>query len=92
MSNHIIGLWRSVGTSVVDVVSDVEIAKCTKYYSKRLENARLIAAAPDLLNALSRVLPFVDCCSVITPEDFREYEAALADAEAAIAKATGGEK
>ena len=46
----------------------------------------------ELLNVLARILPFVDCCVVITPEDFREYESALADAEAAIAKASGGEE
>ena len=52
-------------------------------------NARLIAAAPDLLGALSKIEA---ACAVI-PESLEGYleplSDALADARAAIAKATG---
>ncbi len=54
-----------------------------------IEDARLIAAAPDLLAALQRILPFVDCIAAITREDINEYEQAYKDAIAAIAKAEG---
>ena len=47
-------------------------------------NARLIAAAPDLLEALRAVLRQFDCVCEQTPEDNRVYDQALA----AIAKAT----
>lgn len=57
-----------------------------------LANARLIAAAPDLLAALQRILPFVDCIAAITREDINEYEQAYKDAIAAIDKATGETK
>ncbi len=47
-------------------------------YNERTANACLIAAAPDLLETLQRVLSFI-CC-----------EDRHAQAKAAIAKATGG--
>ena len=58
-----------------------------------LANARLIAAAPDLLAALSRVLPMVRACKY---EDFSTLDgqedtrtAALKNAVAVIRKALG---
>ncbi len=54
-------------------------------------NARLIAAAPDLLEALKRVMPFIDCIAAVTREEIIEYEAAMKMADAAIKKATGQE-
>lgn len=48
----------------------------------------LAAAAPDLLEALKRVMPFIDCISAVTREDIIEYEAAIKIADAAIEKAT----
>ena len=53
---------------------------------------RLQDAAPDLLAALQRILPFVDCIAAITREDINEYEQAYKDAIAAIDKATGETK
>lgn len=49
-------------------------------------------AAPDLLAALQRILPFVDCIAAITREDINEYEQAYKDAIAAIDRATGETK
>ena len=48
-------------------------------------NARLIAAAPDLLAALNRLVHL----TAILPPDMDEPGSAMADARAAIAKATG---
>lgn len=56
-----------------------------------MEDARLIAAAPDLLEALKRVMPFIDCIAAVTREEIIEYEAAMKMADAAIKKATGQE-
>ena len=50
-------------------------------------NARLISAAPDLLAALNRLVHL----TAILPPDMDEPGSAMADARAAIAKATGGE-
>jgi hypothetical protein len=58
---------------------------------KDLSNACLIAAAPDLLEALKRVMPFIDCIAAVTREEIIEYEAAMKMADAAIKKATGQE-
>jgi len=56
---------------------------------KRLEtseaNARLIAAAPDLLEALKSVIAWLDA-----PDESAFSDSQLALARAAIAKATGG--
>lgn len=54
-------------------------------------DARLIAAAPDLLEAIKRVMPFIDCIAAVTREEIIEYEAAMKMADAAIKKATGQE-
>ena len=49
-------------------------------------NARLIAAAPDLLDALKRL----ESATRILPPDMDEPDSPLAQARAAIAKAEGG--
>jgi hypothetical protein len=54
-------------------------------------DARLISAAPDLLEALKRVMPFIDCIAAVTREEIIEYESAMKMADAAIKKATGQE-
>ena len=51
-----------------------------------LANARLIAAAPDLLDALKRL----ESATRILPPDMDEPDSPLAQARAAIAKAEGG--
>jgi hypothetical protein len=53
------------------------------------DDARLIAAAPELLEALKRVMPFIDCIAAVTREEIIEYETAMKMADAAIKKATG---
>ncbi len=58
---------------------------------EHVANARLIAAAPDLLEALKRVMPFIDCIAAVTREEIIEYEAAMKMADAAIKKAIGQE-
>lgn len=45
------------------------------------------AERDELLAALRRILPFVDCCAAITSDDIKEFEAANEVACAAIAKA-----
>jgi hypothetical protein len=59
----------------VNILEDQEIAQA---------NARLIAAAPDLLEALQDALCALECCG-------KDYPAA-SKAKAAIAKATGETK
>ena len=53
------------------------------------EDARLIAAAPDLLAALERLLRAQQAVSRIRVVDEGEYDDAMDAASAAIAKATG---
>lgn len=48
-------------------------------------NARLIAAAPELLEALKGLCGLAE----LRPGHLQDYKAAVADARAAIAKATG---
>jgi hypothetical protein len=55
------------------------------------EDWTLAAAAPDLLEALNRVMPFIDCIAAVTREEIIEYEAAMKMADAVIKKATGQE-
>lgn len=45
----------------------------------------------ELLEALQRILPFIDCIAAVTREEIIEYEAAMKMADAAIKKATGQE-
>ena len=54
----------------------------------RAENARLIAAAPDLLAAVRRLVAAYYSADTAEGADISEYEAAISDAEAAIARAT----
>jgi hypothetical protein len=54
---------------------------------QRDANARLIAAAPDLLAALRSLYGWKHCMRTVEPD---QLEAALAAAMAAIAKAEGG--
>lgn len=54
---------------------------------KGLVNANLIAAAPDLLDALDRLYHAVHAFDI--PEEFLTVDVACDAAEAAIAKATG---
>ena len=57
-----------------------------------LANARLIAAAPDLLAALDSLLPFQSLSEGCDCDGCRKHVAAVASARAAIAAATGGKE
>jgi len=52
-------------------------------------NARLIAAAPELLEALTRLLPYANFMLSCTVDDDDAAYAAVDRARAAVAKATG---
>jgi hypothetical protein len=71
------------------VNSGRELVTALSMDGKRLEtseaNARLIAAAPDLLEALKSVIAWLDA-----PDESAFSDSQLALARAAIAKATGG--
>ena len=66
----------------------------TKHTSEPEANARLIAAAPDLLAALEAFLPFGDNAvarmikATLTPSEGVAFDQLLSEARAAIAKAT----
>jgi len=98
-TQHTSGPWIVYDDSNDGKTNRIEIAARGKtvahiYHSvpeKDLPNARLIAAAPDLLEALKRVMPFIDCIAAVTREEIIEYEAAMKMADAAIKKATGQE-
>jgi len=98
-TQHTSGPWIVYDDSDYGKTNRIEIAARGKtvahiYHSvpeKDLPNARLIAAAPDLLEALKRVMPFIDCIAAVTREEIIEYEAAMKMADAAIKKATGQE-
>jgi len=93
---HTPGPWRVDSyTNCIEGSDDLTVAHAwydTRGREQAHANACLIAAAPDLLEALKRVMPFVDCIAAITREDINEYEQAYKDAIAAIAKATGETK
>lgn len=83
MSNHTPGPWTRIGNSVG--VANFEIATVWDVgLHNQLSNALLIAAAPELLDALKtliKVTAHLDPC-----------QATLEKARAAIAKATGESK
>ena len=86
MSKHTPGPWRQAGEDIFganDWWVAVATRDCTSKGSDEPEaNARLIAAAPELLEALQSL---VRHC-----ESGLDFE--LDDAKAAIQKATGGQK
>lgn len=98
MSEHTRGPWR-VGKGFGSVVADTPVPEvngsdAVEYYGGHLvaesispANARLIAAAPDLLAALKACLPYaMQALNDIGGMD--EYNA-VTNAEKAIARATG---
>jgi hypothetical protein len=91
-TQHTPGPWKYLRTSGFDYGSTAYWIPGICGNVKDEANARLIAAAPDLLEALSKIEA---ACAVI-PEGLEGYleplSDALADARAAIAKATGAMK
>ncbi len=55
-------------------------------------NARLIAAAPELLEALLMALPYVECELDSDAYDMGTEDRVISQIRAAIAKATGGDR
>jgi hypothetical protein len=96
MNNHTPGPWEDCGSGDVQGIEDNGFGKgpvdvCSVYLrtveGRTEANTRLIAAAPDLLEALQKLL------SHGTFEDYPNTSEwyAVRDARAAIAKATGGQ-
>ena len=91
-TKHTPGPWH-VGKGSKCVVYDAEgwavadAVTCHNRHNAIDANARLIAAAPDLLDALRRL-----CAVAVWDEDTdrAEFDAAISGADAAIAKAEGG--
>ena len=83
-NKHRFLIHDSAGQTVAATTGDPDHAP--DYY-RALANARLIAAAPDLLDTLQR---FVTACDAYLPEPTHQAFCGLfASARAAIAKATG---
>ena len=84
---HTPGPWEARGYSIFEPhKTAMTIAVATQHEPNVKANARLIAAAPELLEALQAFVEWAECV--------KEFAGAapiatLADARAAIAKATG---
>ena len=99
MSNqHTPGPWAvresSLSVSVVGQNGEAVFHESDKRIPGVMEDARLIAAAPDLLEALTKAATHIEAMMAHIenkPERFKQHcwQQAL-DARAAIAKATGG--
>jgi hypothetical protein len=90
-ANHTPGPWEAVSHLVRTVREEngeggFLVAECPANVGNRLEDARLIAAAPDLLASLQVMLR--DYAAVHDIGDV-EMQPAIYQARAAIAKATG---
>ena len=87
MSEHTSGPWRAEGTSVwAEATPNVsrQVAKTTPpAIGSHDSNARFIAAAPDMFEALEKVVSLPEWCECPTCSD------ALASAQRAVAKAKG---
>jgi len=80
MSKHTPGPWRVIGlgSAIYQVEEHTETASFSSFSEHSEANARLIAAAPDLLLALAQMM------------DGYKLPSVRKQARAAIAKATGG--
>lgn len=93
MTGHTPGPWRAKGAEVycgrLRVCSQVNAADASLNIGGSVErshaNARLIAAAPDLLEALEGVIPYLE----EDPDDEGDYNERIRTVRAAIAKAKG---
>ena len=99
MSNHTPGPWTIekstrtdhhiiAGRRWIATASNHDFHPTQKENERTIANARLIAAAPDLLAALVALVGEADLGEVDLDDDDR---AKLEQARAAIAKATGGQ-
>ena len=90
-ATHTPGPWDigyAQADDIVIVGPDKELEICTVWSDPNVCDAKLIAAAPDLLEALIYLLGDVEPCGCESPHD-DEY-CLIKIAEKAIAKATGG--
>jgi hypothetical protein len=81
-----IGLRRPDSTKFIYDAQGGEVADCdtgTNHPAQNIENARLIAAAPDMLNALERF------SEAMKRGKYPELQGIACDAFAALAKAKG---
>lgn len=88
-AKHIPGPWTAILSSGDEswmVAAEMPVARIPNYDDRAAANARLIAAAPDLLAALERCLPFVDSIRAMTGGD---GDLTALTARAAIAAAKG---
>lgn len=84
MSKHTPRPWLAIGCTITANGLDVATAHGDTDY-ERNANARLIAAAPELLAALTRLVEIEDGPGMAV----KGWEDAMASARAAISKATG---
>lgn len=90
---HTPGPWNVSGSHIVSVKTGVQLAEVFSpcgydpKNQKEAANARLIAAAPDLLAALEQCLVIVDAHRRISGGD---GDMAAMNARAALARAKGG--
>tara|TARA_R110001606_G_scaffold30344_4_gene93820 strand:+ start:720 stop:1025 length:306 start_codon:yes stop_codon:yes gene_type:complete len=99
MSMHTKGPWvtadgygeKRYGTAVKSIHDDHLICSCTGYYGREgaEANARLIAAAPDLLEALERLKIEITLSDVDMDYIESHFRPHLERAASAIAKARG---
>lgn len=90
MGEYTPGPWPSPEYDNSDVSADKWFdVGCIARYVKSEADARLISAAPDLLEALERLLQHTGG-GVVARDYDEEFEAAVSNARNAIAKATGG--
>ena len=93
-AKHTPGPWYVTGscqdgTMITDDTGD-QIANWPSCPAcRKMPNARLIAAAPELLVACENLIQACDCEDLNPTEAFGWYTKALLEARAAIAKATG---
>jgi len=83
-ATHTPGPWAVIGTEVRWLADDETVTTITELEGltpRQAANARLIAAAPELLAALQAVLPYL--------KGTESFAAQEAQARAAIARATG---
>lgn len=90
-AKHTPGPWQRAGGFTIKAESGRHIAKVGALHlgpEEDLANARLIAAAPDLLEAAECILS--DLNAIMPPELVRHFGASRMKLRAAITRATGG--